>query len=135
MRISANNDYATRRVSAAKTTECCFGKRCSTKQGATRAADLRRQSVPAYHLWYIAKRATRVANYATRRVSAVKTTECCFCKRCSTKQGVTRAADLRRRCVATMRLEGNSNLFEPRIAKIKSLGFNRGLFLLERITG
>ena len=36
----------------------------------------------------------------------VKTTECCFDEWCSTKQGVTRAADLRRRSATTMRLEG-----------------------------
>ncbi len=51
-------------------------------------------------------------------VSAAKTTECCFCKRCETKQGVSRGADLRSRRLTTMRLEGNSNLFEPKM-KIK----------------
>ena len=43
------------------------------------------------------------------RVSAEKTTECCFFKRCETKQGARQAADLRRRRLATMRLEGISN--------------------------
>ena len=53
------------------------------------------------------------------RVSAGKTTECCFYKRCETKQGVSQAADLRRRSLTTMRLEWISNSFEPR-AKIKN---------------
>ena len=47
------------------------------------------------------------------RVSEAKTTKCCFCKRCETKQGARRGIDLRKRWLATMRLEGNSNLFEP----------------------
>ena len=45
-------------------------------------------------------------DYATRRVSAEKTTECCFFKRCETKQEARQAVDLRRRRLATMRLEG-----------------------------
>ena len=40
--------------------------------------------------------------------------ECCFFEGCETKQGVRRAVDLRRRRLTTMRLEWNSNLFEPR---------------------
>ena len=62
------------------------------------------------------------------RVSAGKTTECCFYKRCETKQGVSQAEDLRRRRLTTMRLEGNSNSFEHRFKiKEKRPSFN-GLF-------
>ena len=45
------------------------------------------------------------------RVSDIKTTECCFYERCSTKQGERRVGDLRRRRLTTMRLEWNSNEF------------------------
>ena len=42
---------------------------------------------------------------APEPVSEQKTIEYCFLERCSTKQGVTRAIDLRRRSATTMRLE------------------------------
>ena len=56
-----------------------------------------------------------------------------FCERCETKQGASRAVDLRRRPLATMRLEWISNSFEPRI-KQKAPRLCE-MLCLERITG
>ena len=112
------------RVSEIKTTECCFDERCSTKQGIDGAKDLRRRLSMTMRLEWNSnsfephdknKKDTRneCPIRSGLRVSAEKTIEYRFFKRCSTKQGVDGAKDLRRRLSMTMRLEWNSNLFEP----------------------
>ena len=91
------------------TLRCISSSRRNTTHG---------DDIPPKSGWYT-KSAARVKNAKRKRsafadlgapepVSEQKTIEYCFLERCPTKQGVTRAEDLRRRRATTMRL-GRSN--------------------------